>query len=109
MSLRNQRPNPKEHQREHHIRDHAIAEEWNGLGIALNQAGKVLGVSDVAESPYGEVAGEEEADARSQACAKNIQRLDAIAEEEPDEARNKVPAPHHNLIESERNLINAQI
>src|SRR5438270_13511178 len=103
MSLRHQGPNRKEHQREHHIRDHAIAEEWNRLGIALNQAGKVLGISDIAERPHGKIAREEEADARSQSCAKDIQRLDAVAEEETDEAWNQVPAPHHDLVECERN------
>jgi hypothetical protein len=109
LRLRYQRADAEEHQREEHVRDHAVAEERNRLGVALNQARKVLGVSDVAERPDSKVAGEEEANAAAQPRAKNLQRLDAIAQQQSDEAGNKIPTPHHDLVERKRKLINAEV
>ena len=79
LPVRYQRANPEEHQRENYVGDNAVAEKWKCLGIALNQAGKVLGIRDVSKRPYGEVTGQEETNTRAQPRAKNVQGLDAIA------------------------------
>src|SRR5258708_35647411 len=106
LRLRYQRPDAEKHERENHIRNNSIAEERNGFGIAEHEPRQVLGISDVAERPDSKVAGQEEANACAQSRAEDVQRLNAIAQKEADEAWNKVPAPHHDLVEREGQLIN---